>query len=275
MVKTAKRAAGGIMIVLLLMAAAFLAGNSTDFHLLSLLGFPQKTHTREQIPDTDPHTAEEVVDVETIVPFDEEGNGSIAMSQQKVPYVVEVDFTPVLLNESQLEKKLVIMTQKASASVVAKKPGLWSIPAFKQTQAIIFHGEGTFFVDLSSLSGDDFAIDNEQRTIRITIPRPQLSVTLLPEDTEFFEPSNGVLRFGEMELTPEAMTTLQTEGIAKISETLNADTSTWETAGRYAKLSVKEIYEPLVAAQVDAAVRNADDEYAIPAYYTIDVEFRD
>lgn len=260
------------VIVVLLMTGAFIAGKCTDFGLYSMLGFPQKTHTIEQIPDTEPHTAKDVVNVETIKDFDREGNGAVAVEQQKVPYVVEVDFTPVLLEESQLEKKLIIMTQKASASVIAKKPGLWSIPAFKQTQAIIFHGEGTFYVDLSSMSRDNFVIDNKKRSICIHIPKPLLSVTLLPDETEFFEPSNGVLRFGEMEITGETMTTLQTEGIARITEALDADTAIWETARRYAKLSVKEIYEPLVAAQIEAAVQRADDEYAIPAYYTISVE---
>ena len=77
-----------------------------------------------------------------------------------------------------------------------------------------------------------------------------------------------------MQITPETMTTLQTQGIARITDTLESDTNTWETAERFAKLSVKEIYEPLVLAQVDAAVQNADDEFAIPAYYTIIVEVR-
>ncbi len=42
-----------------------------------------------------------------------------------------------------------------------------------------------------------------------------------------------------------------------------------------AKLSVKEIYEPFVVAQVEAAVKAANDEYAFPVYYTISVEIKD
>ena len=77
-----------------------------------------------------------------------------------------------------------------------------------------------------------------------------------------------------MEITPEAMTTLETQGIARIKESLDSDKNTWETAQKFAKLSVKEIYEPLVAAQIDAALQKASDEYAIPAYYTITVEIK-
>ena len=167
------------------------------------------------------------------------------------------------------------MTQKATAAQTATKGGLFNLPFFKQTKAIIFHGEGTFFVDLSSLSSDDFLIDNDNKTITIFIPKPQLSVKLISEETEFFDSSNGSLRFGAMEITPEMMTKLETEGISRITEILEADTNTWETAKRFAKLSVKEIYEPLVTAQVDAALERAADEFAIPAYYTITVEIKD
>ena len=124
------------------------------------------------------------------------------------------------------------------------------------------------------MTSSDFVVDNENRTITIYIPKPELTVKLLPEQTEFFDSSNGTLRFGEMQITPEAMTTLETQGIARITETLESDETAWETAVNFAKLSVKEIYEPLVTAQVDAAVQNADDEYAIPVYYTIIVEIK-
>lgn len=264
-----------VITVFLLVVGAFIAGNYSDFNILSILGFSPNHHTIESVPDTEPHTADDVVEAESIVPFDDEGNGAIEVEQQKVPYVVEVDFTPVLLGEAQLEKKLVIMTQKAAVPETAKKAGLWGIPAFKQTKGIVFHGEGTYSVDLSSLSKNDFVIDNEKRTITIYIPKPQLSVKLLPNETEFFDSSNGMLRFGEMEITPEAMTTLQEQGIKRITDTLESDSKTWETAEKFAKLSVKEIYEPLVVAQIDAAVQNAEDEFAIPAYYTISVEIKD
>ena len=260
--------------LLLVFVGAFTVGDLYGPSILSKLGLSAKSHSFEPIPSTEPHTADEVVTVETLVPFDDSGSGAIEIVQQKVPYVVDVDFTPVLLGEAQLEKKLIIMTQKATASETAKKAGLFKLPVFKQTKAIIFHGEGTYYVDLSSLSSSDFVIDDENKTITIFIPKPQLSVKLVSEETEFFDASNGTLRFGEMEITPEAMTTLETQGIARIKESLDSDKNTWETAQKFAKLSVKEIYEPLVAAQIDAALQKASDEYAIPAYYTITVEIK-
>ena len=263
-----------LIIILLLIVGAFIAGDYFNLNLSSLLGLKSDSHTAEPLPDTESHTADQVVEVETTVPFDEEGYGTIEIEQQKVPYVVEVDFTPVLLDEAHLEKKLIVMSQKATTSETAKKAGLFSLPVFKQTKAIIFHGEGTYSVDLSSLTSSDFVVDNEKRTITVYIPMPELTVKLLPEETEFFDSANGTLRFGEMEITPETMTTLESQGIARITETLEADKNTWDMAEKFAKLSVKELYEPLVTAQVDAAVQAADDEYAMPAYYSIIVEIK-
>ena len=254
MVKNKKRSGLGIILLLVLFVAiGLIAGDY--FNILSKVGWSK-------------HSAQDVIDVDT-------ENGSTVITQEHVPYVLKVDFSPALLQEAQHEQKLIIMTRKASVPVVAKKEGLWKIPVFKQTKAIIFYGEGEFFVDLSSLSNDDFVIDNQAQTITIYIPKPEFSVKLLPDETEFFDSSNGILRFGEMQITPEAMMTLESEGINQLTETLEADSNTWEAAERFAKLSVKELYEPLIKAQIDAAVQDAADEYAIPPQYTINIEIRD
>lgn len=261
------------VLVLLMLICAFVAGDYLNLNISSILGL--HSHVSEPLPETEPYTADEATAVETLVPIDDTGSGAVEITQQKVPYVIDVDFAPVLLKEAKLEKKLVIMSQKATASETATKAGLWSLPVFKQTKAIIFHGEGTYFVDLSSLTNDDFVVDADKKEIIIHIPKPQLSVKLIPEETEFFAASNGSLRFGEMEITPEAMTTLETQGKARITEILESDRNSWDTAIRFAKLSVKEIYEPLVTAQINTALENAADEYAIPPNYTINVEIKE
>ena len=259
--------------VLCFAVGVFVAGYYLGPFVLRL-GFFSKTKTTTIAP-SEPYTAEEVVDVKTIEDFDSNGAGEVEISQQMVPYVVSVDFAPVLLKEAQLEKKLIIMSQNVTASEIATKTGLFSWTVFNQSQAIIFHGEGTYYVDLSYMTDDDFIVDNEKKVITIKIPKPELSVRLLPDETEFLTTSNGSLRFGPMEITPEIMTTIEIQGLKSIEAKLLSDRNTMETAYKFAKLSVKEIYEPLIKAQVDAAVRDAADEYAVGANYTIIVEIKD
>ena len=107
--------------------------------------------------------------------------------------------------------------------------------------------------------------------MQIHIPEPVLSVEYLPEETEFLNTSNGILRFGEMQLTPEMMTELEALAKKELRKSIEEDSDSMETARKFAALSVKEIFEPVLKKQIDAALEEANDQFAIPPYYTIQV----
>ncbi len=136
---------------------------------------------------------------------------------------------------------------------------------------MLFHGIATYSVDLAQIKESDIVVDSDAHIIEIHIPEPVLAVEYLPEQTEFLNTSNGILRFGEMEITPEMMTELETVAKQKLKEAITADTSSMETAKKYAALSVKEIFEPVLKKQIDDALNAANDEFAIPPYYSISV----
>lgn len=216
------------------------------------------------------HSLEDVLTVDT--------RGDIAdavIVQEKVPYTVSVNFEDVFLSETQRQQKLQIMTQKVSASYTTTKSGLFNWGIFSQTKAMVFHGVGTYTVDLAAIGTEAFVVDDENQKITIHIPAPELSVEILPEKTEFFDTSNGLLRFGEMQLTPEAMAEIEVLGKEKLTAELVRDNESAESARRFAKLSVQEIFQPIVTAQITASVKAANDKYAVPVYYTVEVEIDD
>jgi len=194
------------------------------------------------------------------------------IAQKRVPYTVSVNFENIMLGEAGRHKKLEIMTQKVSVAHTATKNGLFNWGIFAQTKAMVFHGVGTYTVDLASIDETDFEVDDENQTITIHIPAPELSVEILPEETEFFDTSNGFLRFGEMNLTPETMTEIEVLGKEKLTEELRKDEQSAELARRFAELSVREIFQSIATAQVKATVDAANDEYAMPTYYVVKVE---
>ena len=194
-------------------------------------------------PKEEPHTAAESVTAATT----ESSNVIVIESEEKLPYEVKVKFDDILLGEAQREKKLIVMTQEASVSHTVEKKGLWELPFFSQTKAMIFYGTGEYTVDFSGITKDSFDVDDQKKIITIHIPEPELSVYYIPEKTEFFNSSNGLLRFGEMELTPEMMTEIETIAKSKLQNKMEADNSMMETAEKFAKLSVKELYEPIMA----------------------------
>ncbi len=201
----------------------------------------------------------------------EKSDGSYELKQQKVPYTVKVNFGHALLDEAQREKKLIIYSQKATVPYQIEKEGLFGWSVYSQTKSMIFHGVGTYSVDLAQIGDKDIIFDSASQTLQIHIPEPVLSVEYLPEETEFFNTSNGILRFGEMQLTPEMMTELETLAKEKLRKSIEEDQDYLETARKFAALSVKEIFEPVLRKQINAALEEANDQFAIPPYYTIQV----
>lgn len=192
--------------------------------------------------------------------------------QQKVPYVVDVYFGDALFEEARKESKIIVMTREGSASYVAEKEGAFGWDVFSQKKAMIFHGKAEYTVDLSQLDSDDIKIDSTKRIITITIPEPELSVEYLPEETEFFDTANGFLSFGEMNITPEMSNELAVSGKERLKDEFQNDDESWAAARKFAEITVKELYEPVVRSVIDATVKEKDDEFAIAPRYDIVVK---
>ena len=192
--------------------------------------------------------------------------------QQKVPYVVDVYFGDILFEEARKESKLIVMTREGSSSYVAEKEGAFGWDIFSQKKAMIFHGKAEYTVDLSQLDSDDIKIDSNKRIITITIPEPELSVEYLPEETEFFDTANGFLSFGEMNITPEMSNELAVTGKERLKDEFQNDDESWAAARKFAEISVKELYEPIIRSVIDETVKEKDDVYAIAPRYDIVVK---
>lgn len=206
-----------------------------------------------------------------IMTVKEEDDGTRTLIQQEVPYTVHVNFGDILLNEAQREKKLIIFRQNAAVPIQAEKEGLFGWGVYSQAKSMLFHGVGTYSVDLAEIKDTDIIVDSKTQVIEIHIPDPVLSVEYLPEETEFLNTTNGILRFGEMEITPEMMTELETVVKEKLRETIEADVSSIDTARRFAALSVKEIFEPVLRKQIESAVLAENSVFAIAPSYSIHV----
>ncbi len=195
----------------------------------------------------------------------------LRFTQRQVPYELEVNYDDIVLDEARQEKKLIILSQNATVPHEIKKAGLFGWSIYAQKKYVVLHGVGTYSVDLGQISSKDIVIHRDSKTIDLYIPEPELSVEYLPENTEFFDSQNGLLRFGEMELTPEMNAELETMGKEKIRQNFESDEKALATARKFAALSVKELFETVLNNKVDAAIKMADDDLAVPAYYDINV----
>ena len=197
-------------------------------------------------------------------------DGTYSVSQKNMPYDLEVDFGEVFLDEAKREKKLEVYRQKETVQHTAKKDGLFGWDVYSQTKTMIIHGVATYTVDLNEIQPSDIVADAETHTITIYIPEPVLSIEYLPEETEFLDTKNGLLRFGEMELSPEMMSEVETLAKQKLREGVENDDDSAENARRFAMLSVKEVFEPVLKAQLDA-IMEAQGSISNKSYYSVQV----
>lgn len=195
------------------------------------------------------------------------------VTQENVPYVVNVDYEEVILGTASQECDLRIMTMPIQVSDEISKNGLfgWDL-VFGQTQGVVYHANVDFFVDLGELDVNDISINEREHTIRITVPYPTHEVTLLPDEYEFFDSANGLLRFGEMQITPEIQTQLESNARTRIEDNISEDEATWTIAEDYARLSIENMFQTSINAQTNENLESSEGNAQF-VYYDVIVDF--
>ena len=169
------------------------------------------------------------------------------------------DFQDAILGDSEQLKKLEVYTINVSDVAELINTGIGNIEAFSKKQLITYKGTATYTVDLGELSRDDITLDESEMTVRIRIPHAVLEPINIDEnDIEFGDVERGLLGVGKMTMKPEDMAKVQSEARDKMMEKLE-EQKTAEEADRFAKMSVWEIYQPIIN--------------AVTTGYSLEVEF--
>lgn len=214
------------------------------------------------------HTVSEVIEVN-----DSPADHDTAIVQDNVPYPVYVDYGDVILGAAERESDLRIMTRPVQIADVISKDGLFNwTEVFGQSQVVVYHAEVDYFVDLSGLDDSDINVDEREHVIRITIPYPEYEIRPIFDEYEFFDPSNGLLRFGSLTLTPEMHTEIESDAMDKLADYVEDDEESWETAEEYARLAVEDLFQVAINAQETATIE-AEGSNAQFVYYDVVVMF--
>ncbi|WP_242851620.1 DUF4230 domain-containing protein [Clostridium sp. DMHC 10] len=79
-----------------------------------------------------------------------------------------------------------------------------NIGIFKKMQNISFTGKGVYVVDLSLLKSSNVSIDSNNNILTVKILKPKVELVTIDESKTVYEtPEKGLLRFGDVKLTPE------------------------------------------------------------------------
>ncbi len=156
------------------------------------------------------------------------------------------DFEEAILGDSQKLKKLEVYKQEVSDVGTITDTGLFNLGMFTKNQVITYYGTAVYTVDLSKLSKADIVFNEEEKMITLKIPHAVQEDINIPEDKiQFSDPEKGLLAFGELKATPEQIMKVQAGARQKMQDKLDSD-NVLEIADRFAKLSVWEMYSPII-----------------------------
>ena len=156
------------------------------------------------------------------------------------------NFQEAILGDSEKLKKLEVFQQEVSDIGTAVETGFANLKVFTKNQLITYNGTAVYTVDLSKLSENDILFDEEEKMITIQIPHAVQEEINIPEDKiQFGDTSKGLLAFGDLKMTAEQAAQIQT-GAREKMETKLEEQHAQETADRFAKLVVWEMYSPIV-----------------------------
>lgn len=172
---------------------------------------------------------------------------------------VVVDFSEPIIEQFNKESQLIVSSADASIDVNLKQKGLLDIGALNKTQKIKYKGTGRFYVDLSENSEVNITVDDENKTVTISIPHTKLlPIEIDPNRFESEDAKKGFLAFGDLKFTPKEYNDLQVECKSKLEKSINTKENRIK-ADENAIEEIIKIYDPIV--------KSVDDSYSVEAVF--------
>lgn len=115
---------------------------------------------------------------------------------------------------------------------------------FKKVISINFYGTGIYTINLSQISKENVLIQ-PAKTITINVPKPKVKSITLNEDKTTFKTEKGLLRFGEVKITPAENQILKKKAKEKMIDQLNEKTLI-KTASLNTEKTIKKSLESIL-----------------------------
>lgn len=158
------------------------------------------------------------------------------------------DFAEAVLGKEEQLKKLEVYSREVTDVATITQAGLGRIKAFSKYQYITYHGTATYTVDLSKLSKKNISLDEDSKTVTITVPKAVLEPINIPsENIEIGEvQKNTIFAFGDIKLKPDEQAKVETEAKNRMIEKLEKENVAAD-ATAVAEHVIWELFQPLVS----------------------------
>lgn len=116
-----------------------------------------------------------------------------------------------LVNKIHSVQKLVPLEVELSERIIIDNS--WGdLKVFKKLQRVQYYVKGTYSVDLSTLQKSNVKIDKINKKVEIILPKPIVDSIIINQNKTIFETTeNGLLRIGDIKLTPDEYAIIEKE----------------------------------------------------------------
>ncbi len=148
----------------------------------------------------------------------------------------------VLIEAMETNAKLVVMEVGAREKIYYDD-SYFNSEIFRKSQEISFYADGVFTVSLEGLGPDSILIDDGNKTVAITIARPELSyIAYDPEKILYGNTEKGLLRFGDVKISMEEFNQLQIRAEELLKAKINGNDFIREAEKR-TEAAAKELFK--------------------------------
>lgn len=155
------------------------------------------------------------------------------------------DFLDAILGETREKSELIVLEQDVEVSSEISHT-LANISLFAKSQTLLSFGTGIYTIDLSRIGPGDIVLDEIAKVVSVTIPHAALTyVNFDVTKTESGETKRAIFGFGQIKLTTEQMTMLESSIEQAMREKLGAPEAL-TAADERALILVRELLDPLV-----------------------------
>ena len=166
-----------------------------------------------------------------------------------------VDFKDPILLAHGKDSRLIVHTAHLSETISIASEGLGGWAWTSAYQDIVYEGDAQYTVDLSQLSGEDFSVNNELKTLTVRIPYAVLSPISIPADQiKFRDVKKGWAAPKDIKLTAEENAQLTIQVNNKMKAKL-IDENIIAVANANAKTVVADL--------LSATVQSIDPEFTV------------
>jgi hypothetical protein len=162
-----------------------------------------------------------------------------------------IDFQEAILGEARERSALIVWEQDVQVDSEISN-AFANLSFLKKTKMIHTFGTGKYTVELGGIDNDHIKVDDDAKTVTITVPHSVLdSVSIFPEQTTFEDTEHTLpIKIGDIKLTQEQQNELDKSIDTTIREELNKPEH-FAKADEVAIVTIQEIFQPLVTAVSD------------------------